>query len=278
MGKIMSIVMKNKLTATALALTTIMGMGYSTLAAANDSADFTTTINVVSENNCIAQVSKGATGTEWALTWTLPAVGDSSIDYTRTVTTPLEVLVSINDGPGNECHLNDMTIAADMKVAEQVSGSAAYKVPTQGGGFWRYMPVVAQAKLFTDTAYTTAVSGVVNVIGADGGKYSVSPSSIATAYEEYTPLAAANWGSNPAVVLSDGYVGTEGYAPLTVSGAPTAVAFTMDATGQNVDSAIIGISAVIASDPEDGSGNVDTSAALNGETITMPFTINVTWA
>lgn len=275
----MSIVMKSRMTAAALAVCSVMGMGYSAGALADgDSVDFTTTINVSSINKCEATVTAGDTGSNWALTWTLDsASGPSSIDYGSAATDPLQVKVTINDDAANDCHLNGMKIAADMGSSVSVAGdSAAFKQPVSNG-FWRYMPVVADAKLYTDTTWTTAVDGDVSVKGADAEDYTVQATAQHTAQEQITPAAGWNWGSNEAVVLSNGYLNNGGYAPLTANGAPAPVTFTLGTPAQNVDSAIIGVSAIIASDPEDAAGTTDVNAVVDNEVVNMPFTINVTW-
>ncbi|EGT0627983.1 hypothetical protein JAF88_004802 [Citrobacter freundii] len=275
----MASLIKNKMTATALAVCTVLGMGYSAMASAADSVDFTTTINVVSTNKCEATVAAGDTGSNWALKWTLGnAETTGTIDYTNAGLEPLQVKVSINDDGANNCHLNKMKIGADMHDAvSAATDSAAYKVATSNG-FWRYMPVVAKADMYTSKDFTTAVTGTVTVKGADGADYEVQTASQHAGQSEVTPVTGWHWGSSDAVVLSNGYLDNGGYAPLTYNGTTTTpVTFTLGTPTQNVDSAVIGVSAIIAKDPEDNQGAKDVAAVTDTETVNMPFTINVTW-
>lgn len=275
----MSIVMKNKLSATALAIATVMGMGYSAMASAADSVDFNTTIAVVSTNKCEATVTAGDSGSTWAPTWTLAAGATTgTIDYTGVAMEPLEVKVSINDDGSNGCHLNKMKVGASMGSALPVaSDSAAFKVPTSAG-YWRYMPVVAKATMYTDKAFTTEVTGAVTVKGADGSDYEVQSASQHAGQTLVTPVTDWKWGSADAVVLSNGYLNNGGYAPMTFNGVTTTpVTFTLGTTTQDVDSAVIGVSSIIAKDPEDNQGATDVNVVSDTEQVVMPFTVNVTW-
>lgn len=278
----MSIIMKNKLSATALAIATVMGMGYSAMAsAAGDSVQFTTQINVDSVNTCTATTVAGDTGTTWDLIWKLDAAGQTAgkgtLDYNGAPTNPLEVKVNIDAGNPANCKLNNMSIAADMGTSVvAAAGSAAYKVATSDG-FWRYMPVVADVKLYTDDAFTTAATGAVTVKGADAKDYVVNTASQHTGQSAITPDAGLAWGANDAVVLSDGYMNNGGYAPLTANGATPAVTWTKAGTAEDIKSVVVGVSSIIATDPEKADGTVYVDAVHDGEPVSMPFTINVTY-
>lgn len=276
----MSIVMKTKMTAAALAVCSVMGMGYSASALADDnSVAFTTTINVDSVNKCVATVAKGAAGTNWALGWSLDNGGVSTIDYSNDAAgiEPLQVVVSINDVSVPTCHLNNMTIRADMGAAVPAgASSSAYKVSTSNG-FWRYMPVVAQAHLYTSNDETASVTGNVKVNGADGITYTSEATKQNDGRTDITPTAGWNFGAD-AVVLSNGYLDNGGYAPLTFNGAPLPVTFGQTGTAEDVNYAVIGVSAIVAKDPETALGVADKEAVVDQEQVTMPFTINVNWA
>lgn len=277
----MSIVMKNKLSATALAIATVMGMGYSAMASAVDSVQFTTQINVDSVNTCTATTVAGDDGTNWNLTWKLDATGQTAgkgtLDYGTAPTAPLEVKVSIDEGNAATCKLNNMSIAADMGAAQvAAAGSAAYKVATSDG-FWRYMPVVANVKLYTDDAFNTAATGAVTVKGADAKDYIVNEQPQHPAQSAITPDTDLAWGANEAVVLSDGYMNNGGYAPLTANGATPAVTWTKAGTAEDIKSVVVGVSSIIADNPEKADGTVYVDAVTNEESVSMPFTVNVTY-
>lgn len=277
----MSIVMKNKLTTTALAVATVMGVGYSAMASAADSVTFTTQINVDSVNTCTATTTAGDSGTTWSLAWTLDTAGQAAgkgvLTYNGAPTAPLEVKASIDDGVAETCRLNNMSIAADMGTSvAAAAGSSAYKVATSDG-FWRYMPVVADVKLYTDNAFTTAATGAVTVTAADKAAYAVSDTKKHDGQTTITPATDLAWGDNPAVVLSTGFMGTSGYAPLTFNGATPAVTWTKAGTEERIQSVVVGVSSIIANDPEKPDGTTYVDAVHNGEQVSMPFTVNVTY-
>ena len=278
----MSIVMKNKLTATALAIATVMGMGYSAMASAADSVTFTTQINVDSVNVCTATTTAGDSGTTWSLAWTLDSAGQTKgsgvLSYNSSPTQPLEVKVSVDKGIAASCKLNNMTIATDMAASQvAAAGSAAYKVATSDG-FWRYMPVVANVQLYTDDAFTTPATGAVTVHGADGNEYIVQTTAQHSGQSSYVPDTDLAWGGNDAVVLSDGYMNNgHGYAPLTYAGASPAVAFSKAGNAEDIKSVVVGVSSVIATNPEKPDGKTYVDAVHNGEQVSMPFTVNVTY-
>ena len=272
MGKTMSIVMKNKLTATALAIATIMGMGYSSLASAVN-ADFTAQLTVVSPNTCEPELTPPPVSS-WNTTWTLSNVGDSNgtIDTSAfTSDEPLEIKVKLITDSG-ACDLNGMVVGATATgsdISPVVGQAGYYQVDTQSGGFWRYLPTLAKASFFTDDNWTTAdTTGAVTAV-SKGNTLTQSDPAPYSGHSNIT--SQAGFGSADALGVSKNYFVSNAILPLTDS--KDVVVKTSNTTPMK--SATIGVSAVIAKDPVTGSGNVDTSLVTNDAVITMPFTVQV---
>lgn len=268
----MSIVMKNKLTATALAIATVMGMGCSTMASAA-TADFTAQLTVSSPNVCEPILTPPA-DTTWSSTWTLAKAGDASgsIDATQYLSEPHMVKVSLAPGAMTTCDLNGLAVgatAAGGDVTNVTGQPGYYQVDTKAGGFWRYVPTIAEAHFYTDDAWTTAdTSAVTATLGATTHTQSANP-----LYTKGTPIREqAAFGTAAALGVSDNYFDASGITPITTT---KDVKVTSANTTGMMKSAEIGISAVIANDPVNASGTVDTALVLNDASINMPFTIEV---
>lgn len=250
------------------------------MASAADSVEFTTQVKVDSVNKCSATTTAGDTGSAWNITWKLDNAGQTNgsgtLDFGTAEKEPLEVKAHIDAGP-SACQLGKMSIAVDMGSAESAGvTSAAYRSATMDG-YWRYMPVVANVKLYTDTAYATATANAVTVKGADAADYVVGSTAVHNAQMEIAPNANLNWGSIKAYVLSNGYMGASGYAPLTFEAKSPAVTWTQGGTPDKIKSVIVGVSSIIAANPEKQDGSVYLDAVNDTEVVNMPFTVNVTY-
>ncbi|HFD2064156.1 TPA: hypothetical protein ACF2D8_005061 [Serratia marcescens] len=270
----MSIVMKNKLSATALAIATVMGMGYSAMSsAAVSTADFTAQLIVHSPNTCEPELTPPV-DTTWASTWTLANEADASgtIDATQFPQEPHMIKVALAAGASTTCDLNGLVVGASATggdVTDVAGQPGYYQVDTKSGGFWRYVPTIAQAHFYTDDAWQTLDTGAIT---ATLGQNTATQSATAL-YTKGTAIAGkAAFGTANALGVSDNYFAADGIAPITTAKDVKVASAT---TGTQMKSAEIGISAVIANDPVDAGGTVDTSLVSNAATINMPFTVEV---
>lgn len=268
----MSIVMKNKLSATALAIATVMGMGYSAMASAA-TADFTAQLIVSSPNVCEPVLTPPAE-TTWASTWTLANAADTSgtIDVTKYPNEPHMIKVALDAGAASTCDLNGLVVGASATGADvtPVEGQPGYlQVDTKAGGFWRYVPTLAQAHFYTDSNWATLDnSAVTATLGAQTHTQSTT-----VQYTKGTDIKGETaFGAADALGVSDNYFVSNGISPITTT---KDVQVKAANTTDHMKSAEIGISAVIAKDPVDASGTVDTALVMNDASITMPFTIEV---
>lgn len=273
MGKTMSIVMKKKLTATALAIATIMGMGYNSLASAAD-ANFTAQLTVVSPNRCEPELTPPATNS-WNTTWTLARMGDNSgtIDTTAFASDePLEIKVKLVTDVGT-CDLNGMVVGADANGVDvsPVNGQTGYyQVDTKAGGFWRYLPTLAKATFFTDDSWADADNaGTVTAISNGATLTQDTTSAPYSGHENIS--GKPGFGAADALGVSKNYFVADAILPLTA----TKDVVVKTTTTTPMKSAIIGVSAVIAKDPVSAVGTVDTALVRNAAVITMPFTVQV---
>lgn len=264
--------MKNKLSATALAIATVMGMGYSAMASAA-TANFTAQLTVSSPNVCEPELTPPANST-WASTWTLANEADTSgtIDVTTYTNAPSMIRVALAAGASTSCDLNGLVLGATATGADVtgVTGQPGYyQVDTKAGGFWRYVPTLAQAHFYTDDSWTT-VDGA-DVIATLG--QNTETQSTTALYVKGTAITGQSaFGAANALGVSDNYFVANGIAPITTT---KDVKVTSANTTDPMKSAEIGISAVIANNPVDASGAVDTALVTDGATINMPFTIEV---
>lgn len=278
----MTIVMKNKFS-TALAIATVMSMGYSTLsvAASPESITFTPSIHVTSPFSCEYETGLGGSTPAWSVNWNLASRGDAHGVLTfNDAKEPIDIQIHAL-GADTSCTLNNMhltvTKAGDALVVG--GGSLAFKMPTENG-YWQYVPLLSRVQLFTDSNYATPSTGNAKVSTADG-ETNESGVTVTTAGQQMlsTVYEWINWGSTQGGLLSDGYmVNDDGFAALTgPDGASNPVTFTPHNGTDQIRSMKIGITAIIGRDPIDETGNVKVDGVSNGDTVDLPFTVNVTY-
>ncbi|AUO67233.1 hypothetical protein WM46_22345 [Citrobacter freundii complex sp. CFNIH2] len=267
----MSFVIKRKMNTTALAVCAILGMGYNAMASAA-SADFTTNITVVSPNTCEIETTAPESNS-WALTWTLADAADTSgtLDYGASSTTPFFIKAALKEGSAANCNLNGVVAGANVTGSNvtEVNGQKGYFRVATEGGFWRYAPTIAQVKMYTDADATAEAIGDIKVVDAVGKEHSQSATPLYAHHDDINALAGMN--SNPAVELTDNYFVATGDSLLAGN---QDVKITSTATDA-IKSVQIGVSALIAKDPENAEGNVDVVAVTGDENISMPFTVDV---
>ncbi|CAI1507795.1 Uncharacterised protein [Serratia ficaria] len=239
-----------------------------------------TTLNVEAADNCSISVTPEGK-TAWSPKWTLAKNGQSGslTKGENDNNDPLFVKVKLTDASSANCSLALLSFGADVPDATHADGmGGAYVVATQHDGLWRYMPVATKLALFTDAAGTAANAVALNKVtvkDAAGDSHTQSKSAVHSAMTEVTGVT--DFGSNTAVPLTDSYLAANGVAPLSTGGGSTDLSYTatLDA-GQKVKSALIGVGVLLAKNPEDAHGAVKLRAVADGETVSLPFTLNVT--
>ncbi|WP_273830921.1 hypothetical protein [Serratia bockelmannii] len=154
--------------------------------------------------------------------------------------------------------------------------TGAYKVPV-GKAFWRYMPVIASAKVYSDAAWTTPATGAVTITGADKKTYASNSAVKNAGQASFTSATGLGWGAGNAVALSDGYMDNGGYAPLTFNGSTTTSDTLSTTSTSSIKSAVLGVTSLIALNPEDAAGNLTLTVPKDGDKASMPFTITVNY-
>ncbi|EPE7788948.1 hypothetical protein ACSOQX_003019 [Yersinia enterocolitica] len=277
--------MKSKVTMTALAVCTVLGLGYNTMASANiTSVDFSTTITVDSPNTCTFTSAVAGGNSSWDLRWALTTAGDptSSSMVSNSPTDPLFVNVMADIGSAAACTLNKMTFGTDMKTAT-VAGAGdeenVYRVETANGGFWRYAPVLSKLELFTtntgaDDEDSASLVTLTNITVKDANGASHAQQAVAGPAGKQEGTAFKGFKNQKAMLLTDSFFGSAD-VPLSKGSSSVALSF-IDSTSAIIKSARIGVGVIVASNPEDAQGYVDVDAVNGGESINLPFVINIT--
>lgn len=126
--------------------------------AATGNADLQATITVTNPpTNCTLNVTSPQA--PMAATWTYAGGGAQASALTVTGTEPPEVRVSIAGDAA--CNLNSLhltTVVANADTAANQDYARVVHYTRNGGagtGYWRFIPYLAQAKFYTDDAFTT---------------------------------------------------------------------------------------------------------------------------
>ena len=271
--------MKNKLNMSLLATLVMICSGGAF--AESKSVALSATLNVEAEDTCIINVSTVGK-TTWSPTWKLAKNSQSGEIFKGSSddNEPLFVKVALTDSSSANCSLKELKFGADSPSTHLNDGSGgAYAVVTQHGGAWRYMPVATKLQLFTDVEGTQANAVALNkvtVSDAAGASHSQSESALHTAMTEIKDID--DFGQQVAIPLTNNYLSTNGVVPLNTGGGNTALSYSLasDYAGSPVKNALIGVGVLLAKNPEsDGDGQTYLRAVENGETVSMPFTLNV---
>lgn len=274
--------MKSKMKLAAVAA---LVLGCSASAFAGNSVDFKTSINVVAPDYCGIDVAPAGNST-WSLKWALAADANTG---TLTLasdsgTDPLFVNVKVKEASSAACNLANMTFGASLPATSaHLDDTAAFRVATLNDGFWRYMPVVSKLELFTDVAgVADGNTGKVDlthvkVTDAKATEHMQADTASHAAATEVNDLSDFN--NNPAMTLTDNYLADNGVAPLSIGTGNTDVKYALTEAlpeGEFVKAARIGVGALVAKNPEDADGATKLEAVADGNTVSLPFTLNVT--
>ncbi|CAI1507713.1 Uncharacterised protein [Serratia ficaria] len=270
--------MKNKLHLSALAALAMVCTGGAF--AEGNTVTLNTNLNVEASDTCTINITPVGK-TTWSPKWTLAKNGQSG-NLTKgenDSNDPLLIKVKLTDDSSENCSLAQLSIGANAPTAfpQNLGNGGTYAVATKHDGYWLYMPVATKLALFTDTAGTATKAVALNkvtVTDAAGGSHPQSESAVHSAMAEVTGVA--DFDSNTAVPLTDSYLAANGVAPLSNANSSSTLSYTatLDA-GQKVKSALIGVGVLLAKDPVDENGAVDLRAVADGETVSLPFTLNV---
>ncbi|WP_421558705.1 hypothetical protein, partial [Pseudomonas canadensis] len=262
------------------ALAALMGSG-GAFADDTNTVELTTKITVRGAETCSLDVSSLNSKTNWNLDWAL-AAGAESGTLSKGMgheDEPLFVKVKFAEGSASTCSLTGMKIQGSSSATASTESTNAFRTKT-GEAFWRFMPVMAQLKLFTDaTGADDSTTGAielskVTVKDRNGADHSQAASATHAAMAEVTGLP--EFKTNKAVALTNNYLADNGVLPLVGDG--TDITFTVEglAENQSVKSALIGVGALVAMNPEDENGDTKVTDIADGAAFNMPYAVNVT--
>ncbi len=246
-----------------------------------NTVELTTAIKVEGAETCVLDVSSLGGKANWNLNWNLADGADtgSLTGGTGHEPEPLFVKVKFTESSSKSCSLNAMKIDGATSAVGIGEGSNAFRVNTNDT-YWRFMPVMAQLKLFTeangaDDSTTGAISlDKVTVVDRKGTEHLQQASFSHAAMAEVVELADFN--SKPAIALTNNYLADNGVLPLAGVGSAMTFKVAELAEGQTVKSALIGVGALVAKNPENESGEVKVTDVALGTEFSMPYTVSVT--
>ncbi|MGQ5837766.1 hypothetical protein ACUNIZ_25640 [Serratia sp. IR-2025] len=259
---------------------TLAALCCSVSAWADNSATFNATVSVTSTNACTVSVTP-ASGGAMTATWNYP--GQPATAGTLTLTSgnaPPTIIVRAIGPTG--CNLNNVKLrtvmGAGVEPGPAVNDGDRFtfrKSFGSQGGFWRFMPYLANATFYTALDMTPASQ-------AQGTLTWHSPSpGFQLTFSSTTTMAGGSTMSNIAALggdvmaLTDSYIsGGDGLAFLIDRGVNEGY-FTSSNATESYQAAQLAFGALLGTAPENVNGVRDPSLASNGDTVTMGWTVYI---
>jgi hypothetical protein len=272
--------MSNKMKVTALAALAALVCTSGVFADDKGLVEFKTTISIEGAEKCFVDVSAAGQST-WALDWNFKE-GDTTGTLKPGMghePEPLFVKVKVAEGSSAGCNLNAMKITGASTMAASADSQSAFRANTKDA-YWRFMPVMAKLQLFTDVkGVDDGIAGAIDlnkvtVIDRAGEQHPQKSVAMHEAQAEVASLA--EFKNAPAVALTHNYLANNGVLPL--AGAGSSLNYTTDGLkeGESVKSALIGVGALVAKNPEAENGDIKLQDIGVGDEFSMPYTVSVT--
>ncbi|MCS4267304.1 hypothetical protein [Serratia sp. BIGb0163] len=251
----------------------IMLAGSNVALAGNNSADITASVSVVSTDICGFQVSPADKSMQ--MTWTRETNGQGKVEL-KSSGEPVYITVRA-EGGGN-CNLNSIklktVVGPDMIPTITDDGITVFRVRTGAmGAFWRMLPLLADAKFYTDDATHTQGQGTITWDGPKSGE------SDAVTFGTAPKNHASDIGDGSAVGLGGYMFMTDEYVEdggaLLVDQAGNEGTFSSGASAETYKSAKLGFGALIATNPESVDGGPNPLLASGGDQFTFTWTIYI---
>ncbi len=250
-------------------------------AMASNSVALGATVTMTSTNKCTVTVSPSTAtlmGAAWRYGENPPVQGAPSTDMTLTTGNEPPTVTVAASGP-DACTVNNMIVRtslgngvtpAPMTAGQQI---AFRKNFGSQGGFWRFMPYLANATFYTARTPSEATEATGTITWH-------SPSQGYTPTFEKTPQKHAgdrvdlqeSMGGE-AMFLTDEYVSDGG--ALLIDGGNNQGTFSTSAPDELYKSARLSFGALLSTDPENVNGVRDPMLAVDGDTASMTWTVYI---
>ncbi|KFD24796.1 hypothetical protein [Yokenella regensburgei] len=272
----MKFIMKKNMTALAMSVAMAAGtLGCMNTAQADPvSADFSNNIHVISVNTCDIDVSLPTGSRDFVANWTRTAASGSTMAVdAATLAEPPEILVAVNGGAG--CKLDKLTLTTDLGAGVYLApgGTRTFLKAVDGssnGGYWRFTPTLAKATLYGDAAATSGATTSVDFIDPAGVKVQQSTTAKGNQNDRLDMEGAGVKG----VLMTNNYF-TNALASALVSGTANETQLIAEDTNTSYKAMKIGISAILGTDPESAAGTPSALTVAEGDSVDIPFTINI---
>lgn len=243
------------------------------VALAGNSADITASVSVVSTDVCGFQVLPPDHNMQ--MTWTRDSEGKGNAVLTSN-TAPAYVTVRAEGGAS--CNLNKIQLKTEvgsgMAKLTTPDDITVFRVNTGSqGAFWRILPLLADAKFYTDEAGGTQGAGVISWDGPKPGDADKVIFSNTTQKTANSSIEAPGVGDGEYIFMTDEYVVAGG--ALLVDSAGNPGSFSSDATEEVYKSAKLGFGALIATDPENVDGVPSPQLGSGGDQFTFTWTVYI---
>ncbi|HFT7665024.1 TPA: hypothetical protein ACGR4L_001050 [Serratia marcescens] len=247
---------------------------------ADNSATFNATVSITSTNACTVSVTP-ATGNAMTAAWNYPGQPATAGALSLTSGNAPAAITVRALGPTG-CNLNNFKLRTVMGDGVQpgptAGGGDAFtfrKSFGSQGGFWRFMPYLANATFYTASDMTPAnqAQGTLTWHSPSPGfLLTFGPTATITAG---TAMPAVGAMGGDTLMLTDSYVtGGDGLAFLIDSGVNEGY-FTSSNATESYQAAQLSFGALLGTDPENVNGVRDPSLATNGDSVTMGWTVYI---
>lgn len=274
----MKCTMKKNMTALAMSVAVAAGtMGYMAAAQAG-TADYSNTITISSEDTCQIDVS-GPQGADAGFNATWTGVTTSGTGVTTgtlavdadTSATPKVIKLKMTGG--SKCNLSTIHLTTAATGSQNAAGGTTaliHPMESGDGAFWRFVPLLASAKLYTDDNWSAGETTEVKFHAPDGSEHQQQPSAVGHQSDDIPSMDGV-----PGKLITNNSFGSGIQSALLTqtSGKST---IEPDDTQAIYQSAELGVGVALGANPETPGGTPDPKAVLDKDSVSIPFTVTVT--
>ncbi len=242
-----------------------------------DVAQYNGTITLHSDQTCTLSVeppSDAVFSAEWRK-------GQGDVADTFQVTNSPTTYLRVKTGGQAGCTLNILKLYTtvegnDIRVEPSKVWMSSVGFGSRGG-FWRFAPILADVRLYTDANFQTPSTGKATAKAANGDNmtYPVAGGSRTKQYSQGQVIDSGDFTNGKGTVFSDTYNENGTRAGLINDRSLNGVTQVNRSNEDNIQSADLNISVLASNGPEDTSGNPKSDAAAEGDVVNFVIKVDV---